>query len=50
MPPPASNKTKGTLNHPVPELMHTSRKKIENKEGNMPDLGLFSLIFGRALR
>ena len=48
-PPPASIKTKGALNHPVPKLMQITSKRIKNKENNIPALGPLSLIFGRAL-
>lgn len=49
-PPPASIKTKGALNHPVPKLMQTTSKRIKNKENNIWTLGPLSLIFERALR
>jgi len=42
-PPPASIKTKGALDHPVPKWMQTTGKRIKNKENNIPVLRPLSL-------
>lgn len=47
-PSPASIKTQGALNHPVPKLLQTTGKRIKNKENNIPVLRPLSLIFAKA--